>query len=146
MSTDNPQGTADAMADSDQTSEDAVESLDARNFWKDLLVGVATQSWLASMVFHMALMVTLALVLGSIHVANTIGQAPELVAQQEDSSLPEITHFEVGYTPPAPSELTTETLMLAEAPSVEAQFNDSSPNFDPAGGGREDGKSLLGGL
>jgi len=86
------------------------------------------------MVFHMALMVTLALVLGSIHVASTIGQAPELVAQQEDAALPEITHFEVGYTPPAPSELTTETLMLAVAPSVEEQFNDKSPIFEEAGG------------
>jgi hypothetical protein len=115
--------------------------------WKDILMGVATQSWLASMVFHMVLMVVLALVLGTIHVASTIGQAPEFeAAEQDNSPLPEITHFEVGYTPLAPSELSTETLTLTEAPSVEAQFNDKSPIFEEAGGGINLGKSALGGL
>src|SRR5262245_3316136 len=72
----------------------------------DLLIGVATQSWLASMVFHMALMIILALVLGTIDIAGTLGQAPEFeVVEQIDSLAPEITHFEVGYTPLSPSEL-----------------------------------------
>lgn len=131
---------------SDQASAAKGKSLDWRVTINGLLLGIATQSWLGSMVFHMVLMVVLALVLGTIHVANTIGQAPEFEASQEESPLPEVTHFEVGYTPLAPSELSTETLMLTEAPSVEAQFNDKSPIFEEAGGGINLGKSPLGGL
>jgi hypothetical protein len=112
-----------------------------------MFTGVEMQSFLGSMAFHTALMVTLALVLGTIHVANTLGIAPEFSAADQDSAAqPEITHFEVGYTPIAPSELSTETLMLTEAPKVEAQFNDNSPTFVEAGGGTAAGKSAFGGL
>jgi Squalene-hopene cyclase C-terminal domain len=146
MSTEIVQNTVDEIPDAGQPSPDTVESPETRSFWRDTLIGVATQSWLASMVFHMTLMVVLALVLGTIHV-TTIGQAPEFEAAEQDASAqPEITHFEVGYTPLAPSELSTETLMLTEAPSVEAQFNDHSPVFEEAGGGTAGGNSALGGL
>jgi Squalene-hopene cyclase C-terminal domain/Prenyltransferase and squalene oxidase repeat len=147
MSTISPQTSVQEKPVGDRSADDAGESLAAPISWKDLFMSIATQSWLGSMVFHMSLMVVLALVLGTIHVANTIGQAPEFeVAPEDNSPLPEITHFEVGYTPPAPSELSTETLMLAEAPSVEAQFNDHSPIFEEAGGGIVGGNSALGGL
>src|SRR5262249_7780854 len=110
-------------------------AIDAPQSWRDMFTGVEMQSFLGSMAFHTALMVTLALVLGTIHVANTLGIAPEFnAADQDNSSQPEITHFQVGYTPLAPSELSTETLTL-EAPKVEAQFNDNSQFFDPEGGG-----------
>jgi len=116
------------------------------SLWRDLLIGVATQSWLASMVFHMALMVILALGLGTIHLANTI-QGPEFEAIEDTlGDLPEIARFEVGYTPPDPSELTTESLAMVEAPSVEAQFNDNSPDFQEAPGGVTGGDSAFGGL
>src|SRR5687768_2667146 len=96
------------------------------SLWRDLLVGVATQSWLASMVFHMALMVILALGLGTIHIANTIGQSPEFDGFDEAVDLPEVSRFDVGYTPLDNTELSTESLAMIEAPSVEAQFNDNS--------------------
>src|SRR5262249_22671439 len=119
MTTDASPTKADEKTDAAPAADDAVEQAARPLSWKDLLMGVATQSWLASMVFHMVLMIVLALVLGTIHVASTIGQAPEFDASQQDNSpLPEITHFEVGYTPLAPSELSTDTLMLTEAPSV----------------------------
>lgn len=112
-----------------------------------MLFGVQAQAMLGSMVFHMLLLIVLALVLGTIHVAQTIGQAPEFeTPAADDSPLPEISRFELGYTPLAPSELSTESLMLTEAPSVEAQFNDDSPIFEEAGGGMVDGKSAFGGL
>src|SRR6187455_1078539 len=127
---------AGQLAAGNQLAAESAEVFDEPLSWKEMLTGVSMQSFLGSMVFHAALMVTLALVLGTIHVANKLGQAPEFeAAKQDDSTLPEITHFEVGYTPLAPSELSTETLMQTEAPKVEAQFNDNSPVFEEAGGG-----------
>src|SRR5262245_11598353 len=126
----------------DEAGQDALEVT-----WTELFTGIGARSFLGSMAFHMILMIVLALVLGTIHVANRLGQAPEFDAsKQDDSQLPEITHFEVGYTPLAPSELSTETLMLTEAPKVEAQFNDNSLIFEEAGGGTLAGASPLGGL
>src|SRR5262245_12209669 len=126
----------------DEAGQDALEVT-----WTELFTGIGARSFLGSMAFHMILMIVLALVLGTIHVAHRLGQAPEFeVAKQDESPLPEITHFEVGYTPLAPSELSTETLMLTEAPKVEAQFNDNSPIFEDAGGGTLAGTSTLGGL
>src|SRR5688572_31445749 len=115
------------------------------NFWMDLLIGVATQSWLASKAFHMALMVVLALIMGTIHVA-TIGDAPTFDAASESLDLtPDITNFEVGDTPLDPSVLDTDSLMLTEAPSVDA-LTDKSPVFEPEGGGLAEGDSKFGGL
>src|SRR5262245_51576078 len=125
---------APAAAGAEQASqasaaEQPEEVASGSDSWiKDLMVGIATQSWLASMAIHMTLFIILALVLGTIHVAATIGAAPVFEVIEEPQSLePEITHFEVGYTPTDPTELTTETLTMTEAPSVEAQFNDNSP-------------------
>src|SRR5687768_14685614 len=113
--------------------------------WKDVLVGVATQSWLASMVFHMALMVFLALVLGTIRVAQTIGEAPEFNAQPEEAELPPVAPFEVGSTPLLPSELNDETLRMTEAPkSIESDLEPSRViEQDP--GGFASGKSTIAG-
>ena len=118
----------------------------SRGLIHDLIVGVATQSWLASMAFHMALMVFLALVMGTIHVVQKINEAPEFeVVEDDTANIDAIEQFEVGYTPLDPTELTTETLTL-EAPAVEAQFNDNSPIFEEAGGGIVGGDSTFGGL
>jgi hypothetical protein len=116
-----------------------------RNFLRDLLIGVATQSWLASMAFHMALMVALALLMGTIHIAQKIGAAPEFEVVEEDTDIPEIDQFEVGETPLDPTILDTESLTL-DAPPVEEQFNDNSPIFEEAGGGITGGESQFGGL
>ena len=117
-----------------------------RSLIHDLIVGVATQSWLASMAFHMALMVFLALIMGTIHVVKKISEAPEFeVVEDDTANIEAIEQFEVGYTPLDPTELTTETLTL-EAPAVEAQFNDDSKIFEEAGGGIVGGDSTFGGL
>jgi len=117
------------------------------NLIQKLIVSISTQSWLASMAIHMTIFIILGLVLGTVHVATQIGLAPEFEVVEEPESLdPEITHFEVGYTPTDPTELTTETLTMTEAPSVEAQFNDNSPVFTEAGGGVVGGDSNFGGL
>src|SRR6186713_1169305 len=71
--------------------------------FKEMVINLATQSWLGSMIFHLVLMIFLALVMGTIHVANTIGQSPIFEVVEEMESLePEIEHFEVGYTPVDP--------------------------------------------
>src|SRR5262245_8406304 len=115
------------------------------NLLKDLIVGVATQSWLASMAFHMALMVFLALVMGTIHVVNKLSGPEFEVVEDDTANIDAIEQFEVGYTPLDPTELTTETLTL-EAPAVEAQFNDNSPIFEEAGGGIAGAEGTFGGL
>ncbi|HEY2411412.1 MAG TPA: prenyltransferase/squalene oxidase repeat-containing protein [Pirellulaceae bacterium] len=122
-------------------------AFDAPQSWRAVFTGIEMQSFLGSMAFHTALMVTLALVLGTIHIANTLGNAPEFSAvNQDDSAQPELTHFDVGMTPLAPSELSTETLMLTEPPKVDGQSDDGSLAFVPEGGGTPDGRSDLGGL
>lgn len=148
----NPTAAPVAQATAAQTAEAAPEAAEpeaegSSSLMQNLLVGIATQSWLASMAIHMTLFIILALVLGTIHVAATIGAAPVFEVIEEPQSLdPEISHFEVGYTPTDPTELTTETLTMTEAPSVEAQFNDNSPVFTEAGGGVVGGESSFGGV
>ena len=103
---------------------------------KEWLISIGSQSWLASLAIHMLIIIIFGLVAGTVQVAATIGSAAVFeLAVPEDEALPEVTHFEVGNTPIEPTELTTETLSLTEAPSVEAQFNDNSPLFEEAGGG-----------
>ncbi|WP_254510530.1 prenyltransferase/squalene oxidase repeat-containing protein [Anatilimnocola floriformis] len=100
------------------------------------LTGTATQAWAASMMIHLIILLVMALVLGTIQVVKTVVNAPSFeTAQTEAVPEPEITAFEVGETPLDPTELTTETLELTEAPPVEAQFNDNSAMFEEAGGG-----------
>jgi hypothetical protein len=110
------------------------ESLPPLTMLQQALVSVQSQSWLASLIIHIMILVVLGLVAGTVHVAQTIGQAPEFEVIDDLDDAPEIAHFEVGNTPIEPTELNTETLSL-EAPPVEAQFNDNSPLFEEAGGG-----------
>ena len=114
---------------------------------RKLIVSVSTQSWLASLVIHMAAIIFLALVLGTIKTAQIVMNAPLFNAsQQEELVDTEIETFEVGETPIDPTELSTETLTL-ETPAVEAQFNDNSAMFEEAGGGFADvAESQFGGL
>ena len=110
------------------------------------IVSLAAQSWLISMAFHMLLMIVMALILGTIHAATTSNVREIEVVEEFEADLPEVTHFEVGHTPLDPTELSTETLTLMQAPSVEAQFNDDSPVFEEAGGGVAGAESSFGGL
>jgi hypothetical protein len=107
----------------------------ARPLLAELIVGIATQSWLASMALHMTLFIVLALVLGTIHVAATIGAAPILQASSQAESLEaEIEHFVLGESPLEPTILNAETLTLSEPPGgLEAALTESA-SFEPAGG------------
>lgn len=117
-----------------------------QSLFTKMLISVSTQAWLASLVIHMVIMIVLALVLGTIKVAQVVMDAPAFQAEVEEAiPEPEIEHFEVGDTPLDPSELTTESLTLNEAPPVEAQFNDNSAIFEEAGGGIA-GESQFGGM
>jgi hypothetical protein len=118
------------------------------NIITQLIVSASTQSWLASALVHMIILVVLALTLGTIKIIEQVGKAPTFNEVEEIPEIaPEIEHFEVGDTPVDPTELTTETLTLTEAPSVEAQFNDNSPIFEEAGGGvQSTSDSSFGGL
>ena len=129
-------------------AEASAELLEPANFWQELLTGVATQSWLASMAFHMALMIVLALVLGTMHVASTIGQAPEFDA---------VTARRVGVAGDhalrsRPYAAGTERAFDRDADAhrgpvgrgpVQRQLADSSKK---QGGGTKAGKSTFGGL
>src|SRR5262245_32858183 len=111
---------ARAQSDAAIPVEEEAAPVGSGNMFKDLLVSMATQSWLASMVFHLVLMLVLALVMGTITVVETIGNAPFFESVEEiEEPIDEVEHFEVGYTPLDPSELSTESLTL-EAPAVEA--------------------------
>lgn len=123
----------------------ADEAAAPRDFWKELLISVATQSWLASMAFHMVLMIVLALIMGTIHVVQTIGDAPAFDAADQMAFEPELARFEVGSTPIENTVLDTDSLRMIE-PSLAAEFNDNSPIFEKAGGGAENSTTNLGGL
>jgi hypothetical protein len=131
------------------TAEEAapIEAVAQQSLVSRIIISIATTSWLASMVIHMAIFIVLALVLGTVHVAQTIGSAPLFESVDAVEAQPEIEHFEVGDTPLDPTELTTESLTLTEAPTetVDAQFNSDSPIFEEAGGGVA-GESQFGGL
>ncbi|HEY5314138.1 MAG TPA: hypothetical protein VIK18_16520, partial [Pirellulales bacterium] len=105
--------------------------------------------WAASIAGHLALFLIGALVLGTVHVAQKIMDAPEFESEVETAipDQPPLEHFDVGDTPLDPTELTTETLTL-EAPQIEAteQFNDNSAVFTEAGGGMANATNNLGGL
>ena len=88
--------------------------------------------WLSSFLFHMVLMCVLAFI-GTEVKPTIVGDAPSFTEaeQQEDMPEPNLDNFEVGQTPEEPTELTTETLTLNQAPPA----MDASVETDPSGGG-----------
>ncbi|HEX3658399.1 MAG TPA: prenyltransferase/squalene oxidase repeat-containing protein [Pirellulales bacterium] len=106
--------------------------------------------WAVSIAGHLVVLVIFGLVLGTVHVAQKIMDAPEFEAEVETvlPDQPPLEHFEVGDTPLDATELTTETLTLNEAPQMEQteQFNDNSAVFTEAGGGMANATNNLGGL
>jgi len=112
----------------------ADEGVPASPLLPQLVVNIATQSWLASMALHMTLLIVLALVLGTIHVAATIGAAPAFEVPEEPKSLePEIEHFVVGEAPLEPTILNAQTLTSEPPAGLEDALAESFL-FEPAGG------------
>ena len=95
--------------------------------------------WLCSFVFHLVLVLSLALIGGRV-IEKIIDEAPsfEEADVQRLAEVPqEIERFEIGETPEDPTELSTETLTLEKPAQLtqEAQYYDDSPVFSEAGGG-----------
>ena len=129
---------------------EAVHHPPQEGFIASLIAGTRTQSWMASFLFHVCLFLILALVMGTVKVVEHITAAHTFEATPEPPPVEEkIESFEVGDTPLDPTELTTESLTLNEAPreAVDAQFNDNSGlPFIEAGGGTPGPSDIAGGI
>ena len=105
-------------------------------------------SYLCSCVFHMVLFLTLALVLGSIK-NKPKGDAPsfETPPAEVPEEAKDLTNFDLKDTAIDPSELTTDSLTMTEAPHIEGDPNgvdavgDHAPTANE-GGGTPTGTSL----
>ena len=82
---------------------------------KHLVIAAGTQSWLASLAIHLSLMVVLALVLGTIHVAEVMRGAAEFEAV-EDATL---------------AVTSIEPFELVEPPTYEPMMIDLEPTCPP---------------
>lgn len=123
---------------------------------EDISEWVKTQGlwWATSVTAHAVVLSTILLLMGTVAapLLEDLG-APKFESVQTEIPDPEpIEHFEVGETPLDPTELTTDSLSLAEAPpqmAQEEQINtkESDP-FEEAGGGRaaDENSVSLGGL
>ena len=103
----------------------------------------------ASVALHLGALIILFLVLGTVHVAQKIMDAPKFEAEVETAlPEPELETFEVGDTPLEPSVLDTESLTQLEAPKMEqsAKSYDDNTVFAEAGGGMQTGADNIGGL
>ncbi len=82
-------------------------------------------SYLASCVFHMVLFLTLALVLGTIKNKDK-GDAPSFETPPAETPPPaqaDLTNFDLKDASIDPSELTTDSLTMTEAPHIEGDPN-----------------------
>ena len=99
---------------------------------------VQAKWWGMAILFHVLALGAVGLLAGTIAVVTNIGEVP-LFESVMDTAIPEsdLTQFEIKDTPLEVTELTTESLMMTEAPVVskDAQFNDNSSEFSESGGG-----------
>ena len=106
-------------------------------------------SYLASCAFHVVLFLTLALVLGTVKPKDK-GDAPSFETPPAEEPPPQqadLTNFDLKDASIDPSELTTDSLTMTEAPHIEGDPNgadavgDSAPTANE-GGGTSAGTSL----
>lgn len=94
--------------------------------------------WGIAIALHLLAFALVGLLAGTVAVVMNNGEAP-LFESVMDTIIPEsdLTQFDVENAPLEVTELTTESLMMTEAPTFaqEAQFNDDSATFVEAGGG-----------
>lgn len=137
-----PQGTAPAEAPGTPFGEQIMEWIRTEGAW-----------WASSFVFHMLLMCVLMLI--STRTGSEYqGEPPSFDEADQEALIPEqkLERFEVGDTPLEPTELTTDTLTLNQAPgggpAQEEIYYDDNPVFIEAGGGMASASSgpSLGGL
>ena len=101
-------------------------------------IQVQAKWWGMAILLHALALLAVGLVAGTVAVAMNNGEVP-LFESVMDTAIPEsdLTQFEMTTAPLEVTELSTESLMMTEAPTVtqDAQFNDSSETFSEAGGG-----------
>jgi len=94
--------------------------------------------WGMAILFHVLALGLVGLLAGTVAVVMNNGEVP-LFESVMDTAIPDsdLTQFEMTNAPLEVTELTTESLMMTEAPTIaqDAQFNDSSGEFSEAGGG-----------
>ena len=99
---------------------------------------VQAKWWGMAILFHVLALGAVGLLAGTMAVVMNNGEVP-LFESVMDTAIPEsdLTQFEIKDTPLEVTELTTESLMMTEAPVVsqDAQFNDNSAEFSESGGG-----------
>jgi hypothetical protein len=100
--------------------------------------------WGTSLVAHLALILILGLLLGTVHVARALNNAPTFETNVEEPPQ-EFNQFEIGDAPLDPTVLDTDSLLLNEPPAVTEQINDDSPVFEEAGGGVQAANAMPGG-
>ncbi len=94
--------------------------------------------WAGSTAAHVVILGAVLLMLGTVTAPPKEGEAP-LFDSDLDTEIPapELDHFEVGETPIEPTELTTETLSLVDAPTIDTstELGDASDALAGGGGG-----------
>lgn len=112
----------------------------ASNFMDSAKVWMKEQAkfWGLAIAIHVLGLLLFGLLAGTVAVVVNNGEVP-LFESVMDTIIPEadLTQVEVDNAPLEVTELSTETLMMSEAPTFtqEAQFNDDSATFVEAGGG-----------
>ena len=92
--------------------------------------------WASSTIGHVVVLGAVLLMLGRMTAPPKEGEAPSFESDIDtEFSVPELDHFEVGETPLEPSELTTETLSLVDAPTIDTSAEIGDPSEALAGGG-----------
>jgi hypothetical protein len=99
-------------------------------------------SWLISTIFHLILILIIGLCMGKEVVQQMIGEtavyeAAETAETKKDEEQM-LERFDIGDAPLDPTELTTESLTMTEAPAQAAQeavVYDDNPVFEERGGG-----------
>ncbi|MGD9720426.1 MAG: hypothetical protein AB7O59_06660 [Pirellulales bacterium] len=108
-----------------------MESLRATKSW------LATNGvwWAASTVGHVVVLSGVLLLIGTVAAPRPEGEAPSFESDVDTGiNEPALDHFDVGETPLEPTELTTDTLNLVDAPVMQAS-NEPGDAADPTAGG-----------
>ena len=102
-----------------------------------LFAGTRSQSWLASFLFHVALFLILAIVLGTVRVVEHFSQAPTFTAEAEPpTEKSELQELVIERRHPDITELDVESLQQAasQGGSVEVVSNAGEFDGEPLGG------------
>lgn len=128
-------------AAAEQEVDEAAEESQSGGVFESLRTWMFNDSpwWLVSCALHSFIFLALAL-LGKAAPPRIMDDAPAFgeATDQQLEVPPDLERFEIGQPPEEPTELTTDTLSMNEAPSVEAaeeKYYDDNPVFREAGGG-----------